>query len=57
LAVLVRARNGDHQTKNARFEARGGAVVVPEDGVSRVPEVIRSPLDDEQRLAEMPARC
>jgi UDP-N-acetylglucosamine--N-acetylmuramyl-(pentapeptide) pyrophosphoryl-undecaprenol N-acetylglucosamine transferase len=55
-AVLVPGlfATGDHQTKNARyFEARGGAVVVPEDEVSRAPEVIRSLLDDEQRLAEM----
>jgi UDP-N-acetylglucosamine--N-acetylmuramyl-(pentapeptide) pyrophosphoryl-undecaprenol N-acetylglucosamine transferase len=55
-AVLVPGlfATGDHQTKNARyFEARGGAVVVPEDEVSRAPEVIRSLFDDEQRLAEM----
>jgi UDP-N-acetylglucosamine--N-acetylmuramyl-(pentapeptide) pyrophosphoryl-undecaprenol N-acetylglucosamine transferase len=55
-AVLVPGlfATGDHQTKNARyFEAGGGAIVVPEDEVSRAPEVIRSLLDDEQRLAEM----
>jgi len=55
-AVLVPGlfATGDHQTKDARyFEAGGGAIVVPEDEVSRAPEVIRSLLDDEQRLAEM----
>ena len=57
-AVLVPSPNvtSDHQTKNARyFEAGGGAVVVPEAELSRVPELIRSLLDDPQRLATMGA--
>jgi UDP-N-acetylglucosamine--N-acetylmuramyl-(pentapeptide) pyrophosphoryl-undecaprenol N-acetylglucosamine transferase len=44
----------DHQTKNARFfERGGGAIVVPENDVGRVPELIRSLLDDPRRLREM----
>jgi UDP-N-acetylglucosamine--N-acetylmuramyl-(pentapeptide) pyrophosphoryl-undecaprenol N-acetylglucosamine transferase len=55
-AVLVPGvfATGDHQTKNARyFERRGGAVVVSEAEVGRVPEVIRSLLDDPRRLGDM----
>jgi UDP-N-acetylglucosamine--N-acetylmuramyl-(pentapeptide) pyrophosphoryl-undecaprenol N-acetylglucosamine transferase len=55
-AVLVPGEfaTGDHQTKNARyFERGGGVVVVPETEVGRTPELIRSLLDDPQRLAEM----
>jgi UDP-N-acetylglucosamine--N-acetylmuramyl-(pentapeptide) pyrophosphoryl-undecaprenol N-acetylglucosamine transferase len=44
----------DHQTKNARhFEAAGGAVVVPEAEISRVPAVVRELLADAARLAAM----
>ena len=33
----------DHQTKNARyFQAAGGAIVVPESELGRVPEIVRS---------------
>jgi UDP-N-acetylglucosamine--N-acetylmuramyl-(pentapeptide) pyrophosphoryl-undecaprenol N-acetylglucosamine transferase len=55
-AVLIPGlfATGDHQTKNARyFEQAGAAVVVPERDAGRAPEVIRSLLDDPQRLAEM----
>jgi UDP-N-acetylglucosamine--N-acetylmuramyl-(pentapeptide) pyrophosphoryl-undecaprenol N-acetylglucosamine transferase len=55
-AVLVPGlfATGDHQTKNARyFERGGGAIVVPEGEVGRVPELLRSLLDDPRRLAEM----
>lgn len=55
-AVLVPGlfATGDHQTKNARFfERGGGAVVVPEGEVGRVPELIRSLLDDPRRLTDM----
>ena len=55
-AVLVPGlfATGDHQTKNARyFERGGGAVVVPESEAGRVPEVIRSLLDDPRRLGDM----
>jgi UDP-N-acetylglucosamine--N-acetylmuramyl-(pentapeptide) pyrophosphoryl-undecaprenol N-acetylglucosamine transferase len=55
-AVLVPGlfATADHQTKNARyFEQRGGAVIVPEREVGRVPEVIRSLLDDPRRLGDM----
>ena len=46
----------DHQTKNARyFQTAGGAILVPETELGRVPEVIRSLLDDERRLGEMSA--
>lgn len=57
-AVLVPGlfATGDHQTKNARFfERGGGAVVVPESEVDRAPELIRSLLDDPNRLAQMSA--
>ena len=55
-AVLVPGSfaTGDHQTKNAEyFERAGAAVVVPEQEVGRAPDVIRSLLDDPQRLGEM----
>ena len=55
-AVLVPSPNvtADHQTKNARhFERGGGAVVVPEPQVARVPETVRGLLADEARLARM----
>ena len=46
----------DHQTKNARyFEAAGGAIVVPESELGRVPDTARSLLDDPDRLARMSA--
>jgi UDP-N-acetylglucosamine--N-acetylmuramyl-(pentapeptide) pyrophosphoryl-undecaprenol N-acetylglucosamine transferase len=45
---------GDHQTKNARhFEVAGGAICVPEAELGRVPELVRSLLDDPPRLARM----
>jgi UDP-N-acetylglucosamine--N-acetylmuramyl-(pentapeptide) pyrophosphoryl-undecaprenol N-acetylglucosamine transferase len=44
----------DHQTKNARFFARGGgAVLVPESELGRVPGLIHELLTDEPRLAAM----
>jgi UDP-N-acetylglucosamine--N-acetylmuramyl-(pentapeptide) pyrophosphoryl-undecaprenol N-acetylglucosamine transferase len=55
-ALLVPSPNvtADHQTRNARyFEAAGGAVVVPESELARVPEVVRGLLADEERLAAM----
>jgi UDP-N-acetylglucosamine--N-acetylmuramyl-(pentapeptide) pyrophosphoryl-undecaprenol N-acetylglucosamine transferase len=55
-AVLVPSPNvtADHQTKNARyFELAGGAVVVPEPEIARVPEVVRGLLDDAGQLAAM----
>jgi UDP-N-acetylglucosamine--N-acetylmuramyl-(pentapeptide) pyrophosphoryl-undecaprenol N-acetylglucosamine transferase len=55
-AVLVPSPNvtNDHQTKNARhFEVVGGAVVVPERELGRVPEIVRALLVDDARLAEM----
>jgi UDP-N-acetylglucosamine--N-acetylmuramyl-(pentapeptide) pyrophosphoryl-undecaprenol N-acetylglucosamine transferase len=46
----------DHQTKNARyFGDRGGAVVVPEAQLGRVPELVRELLADSERLASMAA--
>jgi UDP-N-acetylglucosamine--N-acetylmuramyl-(pentapeptide) pyrophosphoryl-undecaprenol N-acetylglucosamine transferase len=57
-AVLVPGEfaTADHQAKNARFfEAGGGAVVVPEAEVGRVPELLRSLLGDASRLGEMAA--
>jgi UDP-N-acetylglucosamine--N-acetylmuramyl-(pentapeptide) pyrophosphoryl-undecaprenol N-acetylglucosamine transferase len=46
----------DHQAKNASyFEEAGGAVVVPETELTRVPELVGSLLGDEQRLAAMGA--
>ena len=45
---------GGHQRKNAEWFARaGGAVVVPEREVQRVPEVVGALLADPARLAEM----
>ncbi len=55
-AVLVPypLATADHQTKNARyFERAGGAVCVPETELGRVPELVRSLLDDARRLEEM----
>jgi UDP-N-acetylglucosamine--N-acetylmuramyl-(pentapeptide) pyrophosphoryl-undecaprenol N-acetylglucosamine transferase len=55
-AVLVPSPNvtADHQTRNARhFEAAGGAVVVPESELARVPGVVRELLADGARLAAM----
>jgi UDP-N-acetylglucosamine--N-acetylmuramyl-(pentapeptide) pyrophosphoryl-undecaprenol N-acetylglucosamine transferase len=44
----------DHQTKNARyFQAAGGAILVPETELGRVPELVRSLLGDPRRLAQM----
>ena len=48
-AILVPypAATADHQTKNARyFETAGGAIVVPETELGRVPEIVRSLLGD-----------
>jgi UDP-N-acetylglucosamine--N-acetylmuramyl-(pentapeptide) pyrophosphoryl-undecaprenol N-acetylglucosamine transferase len=46
----------DHQTKNARyFQVAGDAILVPETELGRVPEIIRSVLDDPRRLEEMGA--
>jgi UDP-N-acetylglucosamine--N-acetylmuramyl-(pentapeptide) pyrophosphoryl-undecaprenol N-acetylglucosamine transferase len=55
-AILVPSPNvtADHQTKNARY-FEGGAIVVPELEIDRVPELVRSLLDDPPRLAEMGA--
>ena len=45
-----------HQTKNARyFQEAGGAVVVPESELARVPDLARSLLGDPARLGEMAA--
>ncbi len=44
----------DHQTKNAGyFERQGGVLVVPESELGRVPELVRSLLNDPQRLAAL----
>jgi UDP-N-acetylglucosamine--N-acetylmuramyl-(pentapeptide) pyrophosphoryl-undecaprenol N-acetylglucosamine transferase len=44
----------DHQTRNARyFESGGGAIVVPETELGRVPEVARSLLGNTDRLVRM----
>ena len=46
----------DHQTKNARwFERGGGAVVVPEPELGRVPALVRELLADPVRLAALRA--
>jgi UDP-N-acetylglucosamine--N-acetylmuramyl-(pentapeptide) pyrophosphoryl-undecaprenol N-acetylglucosamine transferase len=46
----------DHQTKNARyFQTAGGAILVPESELGRVPEIVRSLLYDARRLEEMGA--
>jgi UDP-N-acetylglucosamine--N-acetylmuramyl-(pentapeptide) pyrophosphoryl-undecaprenol N-acetylglucosamine transferase len=55
-AVLVPGSfaTADHQAKNARyFERAGAAVVVPEADAARAPDVVRSLLGDNARLAEM----
>ena len=55
-AVLVPGlfATGDHQTKNARyFEQGGGAVVIPESEAGRVPDAVRSLLDNPRRLGDM----
>jgi UDP-N-acetylglucosamine--N-acetylmuramyl-(pentapeptide) pyrophosphoryl-undecaprenol N-acetylglucosamine transferase len=45
---------GDHQLLNARsFERGGGAVVVPQSELDRVPEVVRALLADAPRLRAM----
>jgi UDP-N-acetylglucosamine--N-acetylmuramyl-(pentapeptide) pyrophosphoryl-undecaprenol N-acetylglucosamine transferase len=57
-AVLVPYPFGtaDHQTKNARyFQEAGGAILIPESDLGRVPETVRSLLDDPPRLAAMSA--
>jgi UDP-N-acetylglucosamine--N-acetylmuramyl-(pentapeptide) pyrophosphoryl-undecaprenol N-acetylglucosamine transferase len=47
----------DHQTSNARhFEQGGGAVLVPEAELARVPDVVRGLLADPDRLALMSER-
>jgi UDP-N-acetylglucosamine--N-acetylmuramyl-(pentapeptide) pyrophosphoryl-undecaprenol N-acetylglucosamine transferase len=54
--VLVPSPNvtADHQTKNARyFEEAGGAVVVSETELRRVPDLVRGLLADDARLAAM----
>jgi UDP-N-acetylglucosamine--N-acetylmuramyl-(pentapeptide) pyrophosphoryl-undecaprenol N-acetylglucosamine transferase len=44
----------NHQAKNAAFfERAGGAIVVPETELGRVPDLARSLLDDPDRLTEM----
>jgi UDP-N-acetylglucosamine--N-acetylmuramyl-(pentapeptide) pyrophosphoryl-undecaprenol N-acetylglucosamine transferase len=44
----------DHQTKNARyFDAAGGAVLVPEDELERVPRIVEELLDDAPRRSAM----
>jgi len=47
----------DHQAKNARyFERAGGAVVVPDAEIARVPGLVRELLHDPARLAAMSER-
>jgi UDP-N-acetylglucosamine--N-acetylmuramyl-(pentapeptide) pyrophosphoryl-undecaprenol N-acetylglucosamine transferase len=47
---------GDHQRKNADYFAwGGGAIVVPQTDLGSVPELARSLVADERRLAEMSA--
>ncbi len=44
----------DHQTKNARhFERGGGAVVVPESELDRIPSIVENLLRDDARLETM----
>jgi UDP-N-acetylglucosamine--N-acetylmuramyl-(pentapeptide) pyrophosphoryl-undecaprenol N-acetylglucosamine transferase len=44
----------DHQAKNAAFfEQAGGAIVMPESELGRVPDLARSLLGDPDRLTEM----
>jgi UDP-N-acetylglucosamine--N-acetylmuramyl-(pentapeptide) pyrophosphoryl-undecaprenol N-acetylglucosamine transferase len=46
----------DHQTKNARFfQTAGGAILLPESELGRVPETVRSLLGDPRRLEQMSA--
>ena len=55
-AVLVPGEfaTGGHQRKNAEwFELAGGAVVVPEAGARRVPELVESLLADPERMQEL----
>jgi UDP-N-acetylglucosamine--N-acetylmuramyl-(pentapeptide) pyrophosphoryl-undecaprenol N-acetylglucosamine transferase len=57
-AILVPGEfaTGDHQAKNARFfEEGGGAVVVSEAAADRIPALVRSLLEDRQRLEAMSA--
>jgi UDP-N-acetylglucosamine--N-acetylmuramyl-(pentapeptide) pyrophosphoryl-undecaprenol N-acetylglucosamine transferase len=57
-AVLVPwpGATAGHQTQNARFfEEAGGAVVVAESELGRVPEVVRELVGDQRRLTEMRA--
>jgi UDP-N-acetylglucosamine--N-acetylmuramyl-(pentapeptide) pyrophosphoryl-undecaprenol N-acetylglucosamine transferase len=57
-AVLVPYPFGtaDHQTKNARFfQTAGGAILLPESELGRVPETVRSLLGDPRRLEQMSA--
>jgi UDP-N-acetylglucosamine--N-acetylmuramyl-(pentapeptide) pyrophosphoryl-undecaprenol N-acetylglucosamine transferase len=45
---------GDHQAKNAAFfKGAGGVIVMTETELGRVPELVRSLLDDPDRLTEM----
>jgi UDP-N-acetylglucosamine--N-acetylmuramyl-(pentapeptide) pyrophosphoryl-undecaprenol N-acetylglucosamine transferase len=45
---------GDHQTLNARyFEQGGGAVVVPQEELARVPALVEELLGDPERLRRM----
>jgi len=47
---------GDHQRKNAEYFAwGGGAIVVPQSDLGTVPELARSLVADERRLAELSA--
>ena len=47
---------GDHQAANAQhFVHAGGAIMVRELELDQVPELVRSLLDDEHRLARMGA--
>jgi UDP-N-acetylglucosamine--N-acetylmuramyl-(pentapeptide) pyrophosphoryl-undecaprenol N-acetylglucosamine transferase len=57
-AVLVPGEfaTAGHQEKNARYFADGGgAVIVSESEIGRAPELVRSLLEDPQRLGEMSA--
>ena len=48
--------SADHQTKNARyFQTAGGAILVQETDLGRVPEIVRSLLGDPRRLEDMSA--
>ena len=47
---------GDHQARNAEYFVRaGGAIMVRELDLAEVPELVRSLLDDPDRLDEMGA--